>query len=276
MLSQNALVTAIALVGGVASSPAKVLDAAAVPLDFPPLGWTYLDCFTEATNTRALSEDSYFSDGLTVQKCADYCSRNRVYYMYFGVEYGRECYCGNKINSGSNHAESSNCNMACPGDKTKTCGGGNHLNIFQRILGATGTASAVVPIPTRIFSSLGCHVDNYHSYGRALSEGQSSTDYMTVENCATACDGFKYFGLEYGRECYCGNNLEAHATLTRDSDCNFPCAGNSAETCGAGFRINVYQHSKISVSSITEIRPTVAPYPIKRSTSLSKLSGPPS
>jgi len=61
---------------------------------------------------------------------------------------------------------------------------------------------------------------------------------MTIEMCQAACsgDGYKYFGLEYAQECYCGQSLP---TVTANQ-CNFPCTGNSAEICGGPNSLSVY------------------------------------
>lgn len=49
-------------------------------------GWESAGCYTEATNMRALTGNSYFDDNMDVQKCASACSN----FLFFGVEYGRE------------------------------------------------------------------------------------------------------------------------------------------------------------------------------------------
>ncbi len=49
-------------------------------------GYDYAGCFSEATNTRAFSDKSYYDDLMTIEKCAAACSG----YVWFGTEYGRE------------------------------------------------------------------------------------------------------------------------------------------------------------------------------------------
>lgn len=71
---------------------------------------------------------------------------------------------------------------------------------------------------------------------------------MAVEICATYClttKNYNLFGVEYGGECYCGNQLQPGSVAAPLSDCSFPCPGNAAEKCGAGNRLNVYQ-AKVS------------------------------
>jgi hypothetical protein len=50
--------------------------------------YSYLGCYTEGTNTRALSSASFYNyTGMTIEQCSSDCSA----YDYFGVEYGGEC-----------------------------------------------------------------------------------------------------------------------------------------------------------------------------------------
>ncbi|CAN0522950.1 unnamed protein product, partial [Scytosiphon promiscuus] len=44
--------------------------------------------------------------------------------MYYGVEFGKECYCGNQDSTYDDHPlEETSCKMPCSGDKHKYCGG---------------------------------------------------------------------------------------------------------------------------------------------------------
>lgn len=70
---------------------------------------------------------------------------------------------------------------------------------------------------------------------------------MTIEKCLSRCWNYKYAGVEYGQECWCGNSLntvgDAGATPSSnltDSKCGFKCPGNASEFCGAGGALNLY------------------------------------
>lgn len=106
-------------------------DIASVP------GYGYEGCWTEATDSRALSGSSYFDDLMTVQKCAIACAK----FSYFGVEYGRECFCGNTINEGSHLVSEEDCTFPCPGNPTQLCGAGNRLNLYLKSSSATSSSS---------------------------------------------------------------------------------------------------------------------------------------
>jgi hypothetical protein len=78
---------------------------------------------------------------------------------------------------------------------------------------------------------------------------------MTWELCASLCTGYTYFGVEYGIECFCGNQINVTPGISgeftpnptskklraRTGLCNFPCQGNSEEICGGEGRINIFQ-----------------------------------
>ena len=77
---------------------------------------------------------------------------------------------------------------------------------------------------------------------RALSSGTFYNDTsMTNEYCSERCSGFKYFGTEYGQECYCGNSFNTGSVPAPAADCSFPCPGDANEFCGAGNRLTVYE-----------------------------------
>jgi len=81
--------------------------------------YVFQGCYTEATNGRALSTKTYANDSMTLESCAAFCFPNSM----FGVEYGRECYCGNKLSVGSVYAtDQGDCSFLCPGDNTEYCG----------------------------------------------------------------------------------------------------------------------------------------------------------
>lgn len=104
--------------------------------DYP--GYPYNACWTDLENGagRTLFGDSVFNDNMTQEACGAYCSGltspSGTQYVYFGLEYGRECYCGNQIASGATLAPGgeSDCNTPCSGDDNEDCGAGNRINIW--------------------------------------------------------------------------------------------------------------------------------------------------
>ncbi|KAL8891322.1 MAG: hypothetical protein Q9215_001645 [Flavoplaca cf. flavocitrina] len=197
-------------------------------------------CFTEATNGRALSGKTYYDNALTIAKCASACAG----FDFFGVEYYRECYCGNKLQPGSVAAPATECFHPCTGDKNEICGGDNRLNVYR--LGDITTVTPPVSTP-KAYTSDGCFTEA--TKGRALTGSVYYDNALTVDKCSAVCKGFSIFGLEYGRECFCGNSLQAGSEKVPESQCNFPCSGNDAEFCGAGNRLNVYHFGDSAVVS---------------------------
>ncbi|KAL8708353.1 MAG: hypothetical protein Q9220_006733 [cf. Caloplaca sp. 1 TL-2023] len=62
--------------------------------------------------------------------------------------------------------------------------------------------------------------------------------------------GTKYAGLEYHRECYCGDSIATDA-IANAAGCTSTCKGNTNEICGGSNRMNVYQAVSASGSSTT-------------------------
>jgi iron transport multicopper oxidase len=95
---------------------------------------------------------------------------------------------------------------------------------------------------------------------------------MTIETCASVCADYNYFGLEYGQECWCGNTIRSVGQPTAASECNFPCAGNAAQICGAGDRINIYSFGTVTTtSSIAASTTTVQPTTLVTSSTTSQM-----
>lgn len=272
-------------------------------------GYSSIGCYTEATNARALAN---FMDttNKTVADCIEACKANS--YIYAGLEYGGECWCDNSFANGSIPAPIGDCGMTCNGNSTEFCGGPNRLNVYQlkktpstssaaatTSSSSTGSSSTVpsttVP-PTTVSSTTSSStttsaatptgpaikkvVNNYNFQGcwdeppndRAIIDQTYANDSMTLESCATFCNGFTYFGTEYGRECYCGNVLKQGAVkATNQADCSFPCAGDGTEYCGAGNRLELYMVSP-NTTTVTTASASSASAALK-SSSTSTTSG---
>jgi hypothetical protein len=222
--------------------------------------YNYIGCYTEATTGRALSNGIFAYDTMTPDTCAANCTG----YNYFGIEYGRECYCGNALAAGSVLSPNgdSDCNVPCGGNSTELCGAGGRLTLYK--LNGTVTpvpsSSATGPITTPTstsgpankatvgpYSYYGCQTEA--TVGRTLSGATYAYNTMTLESCAANCAGFSMFGVEYGRECYCGNSFTGGSVPAPRTDCSFPCPGDGTELCGAGNRLSVYLLNSTASSS---------------------------
>lgn len=198
-----------------------------------PTAWSYHGCWTDY-GRRKLAGNSYVdSKNMTQENCVAFCQNNT--YAYAGIEYGEECYCGNVIGAGSELKNDTECDFKCPGTPDENCGAGNRLNVFLN----GGLLDYVVTDPGPPGTKyLGCLTDDV--YARALSVFQASEDEMTVARCTSSCKtaGYKLAGVEYSRECFCGDSMENNATMT-DEGCDMNCAGDDMEFCGGADRLNL-------------------------------------
>ncbi|CAC5409024.1 COL14A [Mytilus coruscus] len=86
---------------------------------------------------------------------------------------------------------------------------------------------------------MGCFKDDRN---RHLKYRIADLSHTTLLKCKQHCRGFKYTGLQAGAYCLCGNTL-INPTYPRvlDSECNFPCPGESFRMCGAGWKNSIYR-----------------------------------
>ncbi|XP_078670984.1 uncharacterized protein LOC144911074 isoform X2 [Branchiostoma floridae x Branchiostoma belcheri] len=95
---------------------------------------------------------------------------------------------------------------------------------------------------------MGCYVDTLED--RVFPWENITTDDNSIKSCGLHCkgNGFVYFGVQVGTQCFCGTDLDFanRGTARPDSECNRACSGNSAEICGGSYRISVYRAGRIA------------------------------
>ncbi|KXX73991.1 putative fungistatic metabolite [Madurella mycetomatis] len=104
---------------------------AVTPYPHDPVTETqYEGCWTEVPGVRALEGVSAVSaSDMTIDGCANYCLNSG--YLWFGLEYTAECYCGNELNTNSTNVDDTECIMPCSGNPDEDCGGPDRLSVYQ-------------------------------------------------------------------------------------------------------------------------------------------------
>jgi hypothetical protein len=102
------------------------------------------------------------------------------------------------------------------------------------------TSALLQPAPIEP-TFLGCYRDDPRRY---LRGSMTSSSRMTPEMCKKHCSSknFRYFGLQYGSQCFCDNNpSRGFGQKMPDKDCSKPCAGDSRRNCGGTWRNAIYK-----------------------------------
>ena len=96
-----------------------------------PLRWAYKGCFNDVYPTgRVLPLKQASSMNLTVQACVWSCYK--LGYSISGLEFGKQCFCGNAIYYGGALSQwDFDCSWSCTGNKSEVCGGQNKLSIYS-------------------------------------------------------------------------------------------------------------------------------------------------
>ncbi|KAF9477666.1 WSC-domain-containing protein [Pholiota conissans] len=102
------------------------------------------------------------------------------------------------------------------------------------------------------WQTVGCFSDTPASRTLKIAAFTDITN-MTIESCIAFCtpNVYQYAGVEFSRECYCDNVIEAPGVPISEDDCNMPCTGNSDEICGGSGAINIF-----SLTTVTPPPPT--------------------
>nr|OQO23943.1 hypothetical protein B0A51_11072 [Rachicladosporium sp. CCFEE 5018] len=227
------------------------------PASVLPTNWTYTGCYNDLQGSRTLAGPYTAGTGNSATWCISYCSNKG--YVYAGTEYSDECYCDNLLAPPATLQPDSDCNMACSGNASEACGGGNRLTVYYANK-PVPQGPTIAPAPPG-WTSYGCWADGPT---KSLANGvqvPGGTSNLTVELCTAACSGAGYTlaGVEYAGECYCDNYVATSAANTTLTQCNMPCNGNASEFCGAGNRMNIY--GKGSAKPVVKPQSAIPPPP---------------
>jgi Glyoxal oxidase N-terminus/WSC domain len=96
-----------------------------------PGNWQYQGCLNDLANPRSLKYLLDLPTNNTAGNCLSQCSK--FGYGAGGMEYGRECWCGDEASVkslGRTFAPDTDCNMPCPGNASTLCGSGDRLSYY--------------------------------------------------------------------------------------------------------------------------------------------------
>jgi Glyoxal oxidase N-terminus/WSC domain len=210
-----------------------------------PNGWGYKGCYIDGVQGRIMAHQEPDSPTNTVEGCITKCQG--LGYSVAGMEYSSQCFCDNFVRNGAALTSDSDCNMACSGKPSEFCGAGGRMSIYSNATLQVYQPPAVqkTNLPGS-WKYQGCLYDQADP--RSLKYQLVLDTNNTAENCLSQCSKFGYGagGMEYGRECWCGDEATVKAlgrTFYPESDCNMPCPGNASTLCGAGNRISYYTWS---------------------------------
>ncbi|KAI4717875.1 WSC-domain-containing protein [Aureobasidium sp. EXF-10727] len=249
--SASTSVTSSSVISSATTLPTSVLS-----------NYTYMGCYNETHDRRALNGNSRAGSTNSLDSCATFCTG----YAYFGVEYGSECYCGSTIYANSIlQSDETGCSVPCAANASQKCGGADFLNVYYINVTSSATStttSSALSTPTGpvtvqsvgSFSHMGCYTEATN--GRALTGLNKANSSVSVDFCASYCSAYTYFGVEYGTECYCGNVIQAGSVPTTDGRCKMTCAANSTQICGGSSGLNMYQKISSSSSSSSSSSPS--------------------
>ena len=69
------------------------------------------------------------------------------------------------------------------------------------------------------------------------------TDFMRIEDCKQFCYvyGYIYAGVQYSRQCFCGNTVPKQ--MMPIAQCDMNCIGDESQICGGSWAMNIFDLS---------------------------------
>ncbi|XP_004709691.1 WSC domain-containing protein 2 [Echinops telfairi] len=193
----------------------------------------YIGCYLDDTQNRALRGMSFFDyKKMTVFRCQDNCAERG--YLYAGLEFGAECYCGHKIQAAN--VSEAECDMECKGERSNVCGGVNRLSIYRLQLAqesARRYGSAIFRGCFRRPSNLSL----------ALPVTAAMLN-LSVDKCVDFCTEKEYpLAALAGTACHCGFPTTRFPLHEREDEqlCAQKCSAEEFESCGTPSYFIVYQ-----------------------------------
>lgn len=261
----------------------------------------YMGCYNDSYTSgfRTLNEIMTVNyTVMTVEYCQQFCIDHG--YRLSGVEYAQECHCDNEINPtalNANNSTTNQCTWRCGGTMTtggtqELCGGVGYIDVYRNTNSSfvafgnndntAGDAQGYTPAGGYGSNYLGCYSDP-DAAARTLTGIYTDWSNMTVEICAAFCmagNGYQYYGLEYGSQCYCryhlsytlgtsadrdtgGNFITSPGTLLTltsspaNTSCEMRCQGSEPEICGGASVLSMYNNTAYAVP---QTKPSVGKY----------------
>ncbi|XP_025903771.1 WSC domain-containing protein 1 [Nothoprocta perdicaria] len=194
---------------------------------------TYMGCFSDDSRERTLKGAVFYDlRKMTVSHCQEACAERA--YAYAGLEYGAECYCGNRLPSTACKPEE--CNSECRGEKGSMCGGVNRLSVYR----VEELRAAAKPRRNVIYRGCFRAPENLtDTFPASLIQPN-----LTVEMCSEFCSKKEFpLAVIRGVECYCGYPTR-HFTLHEGAEgprCLQRHDGSGAGAAAASTHCLVYQ-----------------------------------
>ena len=202
----------------------------------------YMGCYASPNNAangiNGIATYNFNSNLMTTELCLQACANQGA--NWGATEGGTNCYCGTTFNVGQGQfVGDDQCNVQCAGNSTEMCGQYYGASVYN--LTAAGYKSVA---PNKPAGYEGCFV-NPGSNG--LKSYSFIDNVMTPEHCQEGCYemGYSLSGVDWGNTCFCGTTFTGGQQQPA-SVCVNQCAGNSSETCGGNYNIELYNTSAIA------------------------------
>ncbi|KAF8809245.1 WSC-domain-containing protein [Phlegmacium glaucopus] len=218
-------------------------------------GWSRVGCFVDQGGIRVLQAASFSSANMTPAACMTLCTPGN--FAFAGVEFHKQCFCDYAMQK-TISAPDSDCDDACTGDGSLTCGGMGTITVFANVAPVAIHPGNKPFVNTWKYKGCFSDLDDVEQAqaARDLERIIGLSGPASVETCTAACKAHNFVlaGLENGGECWCGNAMLGGVKVA-DSNCLVACSGDHTEFCGSSGSNNGEGHTQITIYEDTSVPP---------------------
>ncbi|KAL7423501.1 hypothetical protein Q5752_001081 [Cryptotrichosporon argae] len=213
----------------------------------------YVGCLADSADGLRQNYDyMYQSNDLTTETCMQACVNvNATWSM---THSGLYCYCGTEdsLLDGGLVPNTFCETYMCRGNTSEYCGGAAYGMLYN--LTYSGLTN----------SDLAHHAGwegcwSKPSTGLALNNESWYSNSLTIDNCVDGCYelGYGYAAVSAGYQCMCGDTFYGVSRMP-ESECTTACRGNTSQTCGSSFYVELYttSASTLDKAAVAAAHPT--------------------
>ncbi|CAM9848210.1 unnamed protein product, partial [Ectocarpus fasciculatus] len=137
----------------------------------------------------------------------------------------------------------------------------------------TAPPTTAPPVTSVVTGYIGCYTDAISRIFSApiIADAENNSP----ETCMAACVGYAYYGLQYGKQCFCGTADEDYTIYGESNNCVYACPGDASSTCGGAWAMDVYAMDDDVTAPPATAPPTTAPPTTAPPTTLPPTTAPP-
>uniref|UniRef100_A0A915DZY9 protein xylosyltransferase n=1 Tax=Ditylenchus dipsaci TaxID=166011 RepID=A0A915DZY9_9BILA len=226
----------------------KINNTCAASFD-PSKVYSHIGCFIDDVNSRLLDGFKYeFKEHNSMEKCVQACLR--AGFVYAGLEYSTECFCGNTIENGQDQEiDNKHCQTyLCPNLSASYCGGFNAISVYSTgVIATPKQMPKFVPLPAQVQSGNEANLNSVRILFVLQLNGRNSRQVKRLLKMIYRPNHLYYVHVDARQEYMFNEMVEVQKVLEKAGAKNFHVAKQRLSTIWGG---SSFRHALLSLDEL--------------------------